>query len=329
MTFSDLRQEATPRPILLRQEGQTAILALLCMITLCGFVALVASMGRLVIEKIRLQNAADLSAFSGAAVQAAGLNALARLNESIKKDVDYFAEDDDDDDNVYDSKKNAKDEIDKRTETHKENILSIVRSYAKVARLTAGEVAENNFPGATVYQIGVQIDPDSLDTEELRQVTIKNSASMRYWYWKHDHKDKDDSTYTPKLLYHKPLSHTAFWARLEATIKSPALPALFFRDNPDGIVLTADSMASPYDGHTGTPSETDLKNCRPEYRVKFTPINHPSLKFITPGENHRLVQMYPQIVKAGQYVVLKARDGQLRDILAPSIDPSERKDYAH
>jgi hypothetical protein len=300
------------------------------MITLFGFVALVASMGRLVVEKIRLQSAADLSAFSGAAIQAAGLNELARINEKIRDDIDYFERGE----KTYRSEEAGEDAIERRMKQRVEEVIKQVRAYAQRARLRAGEAARHNYPGVEAYQVGVQVDPDSDDAsmtrEELRRFAARNDKGTNIkFYYRDDDGDRRRGSHDPDFLYHRPLSNTAFWARLEATIKPPALPSVFFLDAPDGILLTADSMASPYDGHTGRPSGKNLRDCRPEYRVKFTPINHRDLTLTVPSSRHFLVHNFRGVVQAGKYIVFRAEGTDIRDVVAPSVDPGVRRLYAH
>jgi hypothetical protein len=201
MTSSERRGQPPALAILRGQGGQTAILALLCMITLFGFVALVASMGRLVVEKIRLQSAADLSAFSGAAIQAAGLNELARINEKIRDDIDYFERGE----KTYRSQEAGEDAIERRMKQRVEEVIKQVRAYAQRARLRAGEAARHNYPGVEAYQVGVQVDPDSDDAsmtrEELRRFAARNDKGTNIkFYYRDDDGDRRRGSHDPDFL---------------------------------------------------------------------------------------------------------------------------------
>jgi len=70
------------------QEGSITVMTALLMPTLVLMIMLVMNIGQLVFEKIRLQNVVDAVAYSAATVQAAGLNEIADLNKSAKKE--YF-----------------------------------------------------------------------------------------------------------------------------------------------------------------------------------------------------------------------------------------------
>lgn len=87
-----------PRPECLRsrrragQRGQAAVLIALGLFTLVVFTALATNLGILVNEKIRIQNTADLAAYSGAYQQGLRLNAIAGLNKAIQDTVLYCRE---------------------------------------------------------------------------------------------------------------------------------------------------------------------------------------------------------------------------------------------
>lgn len=72
-----------------RERGQAAVLIALGMFTLVIFTALATNMGILVNERIRIQNTADLAAYSGAYQQATRMNAMAGLNRAIQGVVHY------------------------------------------------------------------------------------------------------------------------------------------------------------------------------------------------------------------------------------------------
>lgn len=71
------------------QRGQAAVLIALGLFTLVVFTALATNLGILVNEKIRIQNTADLAAYSGAYQQGLRLNAIAGLNKAIQDTVLY------------------------------------------------------------------------------------------------------------------------------------------------------------------------------------------------------------------------------------------------
>ncbi len=70
------------------QKGSITVMVALLLPTLVLMIMLVADIGQLIFEKIRLQNVADACAYSAATVQAAGLNEIADLNYSAEKE--YF-----------------------------------------------------------------------------------------------------------------------------------------------------------------------------------------------------------------------------------------------
>ena len=75
MTKSLLRQT--------RRAGQAAVLIALSLFSLIVFVAFATNMGILVNDKIRIQNAADMGAYSAAYREAQVLNELTRINREI------------------------------------------------------------------------------------------------------------------------------------------------------------------------------------------------------------------------------------------------------
>ncbi len=65
------------------RRGQAAVLIALCMFSLVVFLAFATNMGILVNDKIRIQNAADMGAYSAAYREAQVLNRLTRINQEI------------------------------------------------------------------------------------------------------------------------------------------------------------------------------------------------------------------------------------------------------
>ena len=65
------------------EKGQVLVLALLLIIPLLLFTVLVFGMGRMIDERIRLQNAIDSAALNAAIWQARGLNVITDLNYPI------------------------------------------------------------------------------------------------------------------------------------------------------------------------------------------------------------------------------------------------------
>lgn len=65
------------------RQGQAAVLIALCMFSLVVFLAFATNMGILVNDKIRIQNAADMGAYSAAYREAQVLNRLTRINQEI------------------------------------------------------------------------------------------------------------------------------------------------------------------------------------------------------------------------------------------------------
>ena len=66
-----------------RESGQSAVLIALLMIVLTVIIAFTTNLGTIATERMVLQNAADLSAFSAAATQAGELNKLRERNQQI------------------------------------------------------------------------------------------------------------------------------------------------------------------------------------------------------------------------------------------------------
>ncbi|MBI3593475.1 MAG: Tad domain-containing protein [Nitrospirae bacterium] len=65
------------------QKGSIFIFSLFTILVLTGFLAIVANGGYLITNKIQIQNAVDSAAYSGAVVQARGLNTLSALNQTL------------------------------------------------------------------------------------------------------------------------------------------------------------------------------------------------------------------------------------------------------
>jgi len=70
-----------------RRGGQMAVVIAMVLFTLVIFVAFATNMGILVNDRIRMQNATDLGAYSGAYTQAAALNELAYINDQIIQEL--------------------------------------------------------------------------------------------------------------------------------------------------------------------------------------------------------------------------------------------------
>ncbi|MHB8481826.1 MAG: pilus assembly protein TadG-related protein [Nitrospiria bacterium] len=67
------------------QKGSILILSIFGIFIFAGFLAFIANTGFLIVNKIQMQNAVDSSAYSGAVVQARGLNVLSSLNQSLEE----------------------------------------------------------------------------------------------------------------------------------------------------------------------------------------------------------------------------------------------------
>lgn len=74
------------------ERGQAAVLISLGLFCLVVFTALATNLGILVNEKVRIQNTADLAAYSGAYQQGVRLNAIAGLNKAVQNVVYYCRE---------------------------------------------------------------------------------------------------------------------------------------------------------------------------------------------------------------------------------------------
>src|SRR3954453_13769139 len=72
------------------EKGQASIMIGMILLTFILFFAFVVNTGMLVNAKINLQNAADLPAYSGAAVQARQLNTAAYLNYEMRRQYKKF-----------------------------------------------------------------------------------------------------------------------------------------------------------------------------------------------------------------------------------------------
>jgi hypothetical protein len=68
----------------LNQNGSMIILSIFVIFILIVFMALAVNAGYLITHKIQMQNAVDSSAYSGAVIQARGLNLLSALNQSLE-----------------------------------------------------------------------------------------------------------------------------------------------------------------------------------------------------------------------------------------------------
>ena len=65
------------------ERGQAAVLSALVMFTMVVFVAMATNMGILTSDRIRIQNAADATAYAGAITQAQRMNVISRFNGAI------------------------------------------------------------------------------------------------------------------------------------------------------------------------------------------------------------------------------------------------------
>ncbi len=72
------------------ERGQASIMIALMMVTFITFFAFVVNTGMLVNAKINLQNAADVAAYAGAAVQARQLNQIGFLNYEMRRQYKKF-----------------------------------------------------------------------------------------------------------------------------------------------------------------------------------------------------------------------------------------------
>src|SRR3954466_6254455 len=72
------------------ENGQASIMIGMILLTFILFFAFVVNTGMLVNAKINLQNAADLAAYAGAAVQARQLNNAAFLNYEMRRQYKKF-----------------------------------------------------------------------------------------------------------------------------------------------------------------------------------------------------------------------------------------------
>ena len=77
----------TKRSSIRARGGQAAVLIALCMFSLVVFLAFATNMGILVNDKIRIQNAADMGAYSAAYREAQILNRLTRINQEILQEA--------------------------------------------------------------------------------------------------------------------------------------------------------------------------------------------------------------------------------------------------
>src|SRR3954466_15164229 len=72
------------------ENGQASIMIGMILLTFILFFAFVVNTGMLVNAKINLQNAADLAAYAGAAVQARQLNQISYLNYEMRRQYKKF-----------------------------------------------------------------------------------------------------------------------------------------------------------------------------------------------------------------------------------------------
>src|ERR1700761_7176658 len=72
------------------QKGQISIIIVVMITTFILLFAFVVNTGMLVNAKINLQNAADLAAYAGAAVQARQLNQISFLNYEMRRQYKKF-----------------------------------------------------------------------------------------------------------------------------------------------------------------------------------------------------------------------------------------------
>ncbi len=80
------QHEAVTQP----QSGQVSLMMGMMMLTFIVFFAFVINVGMLVNAKINLQNAADMAAYSGAAVQARQLNHISLLNYEMRRQLKKY-----------------------------------------------------------------------------------------------------------------------------------------------------------------------------------------------------------------------------------------------
>ena len=73
-----------------REKGQASIMMGMMMLTFVLFFAFVVNTGMLVNAKINLQNAADLAAYAGAAVQARQMTTISYLNYEMRRQYKKF-----------------------------------------------------------------------------------------------------------------------------------------------------------------------------------------------------------------------------------------------
>src|SRR5690348_8001083 len=72
------------------EKGQASLMVGIMMLTLLFFFCFVVNVGMLVNAKINLQNAADMAAYAGAAVQARQLNRISYLNYEMRRQFKKF-----------------------------------------------------------------------------------------------------------------------------------------------------------------------------------------------------------------------------------------------
>src|SRR6478736_3912972 len=85
------RVNGGPRQVGLRSaRGQASIMIGMMMLTFMLFFAFVVNTGVLVNAKINLQNAADMAAYAGAAVQARQLTQISYLNYEMRRQYKKF-----------------------------------------------------------------------------------------------------------------------------------------------------------------------------------------------------------------------------------------------
>jgi len=274
------------RSALRRQDGQALVLVLLTFVALIGFAALVVNVGHLVIAKVRLQNAADLTAFSAATIQARALNLMAKNNRDMEKIVKKWRSGD----KKFDSVKQAEESIESECRAAAKDMKKLNGAYARWSLSVASEVGEYNFPGSEVFQVGIQkvkwesgspkVHPyiarmnQGVDKVKLEYHLKKKPHEPRYY--------KSTSPYVTLASSTASTTNAVFWARLKANLT--AFPWQVSGMEKYLPALVADSMAQPFGGHLGRPQGNgDITGVHRAYEVKFTRISHPDLKTFFEG----------------------------------------------
>lgn len=296
--------------MLCRDGGQAVVLVLLTVVALIGFAALVVNVGHLVIAKVRLQNAADLTAFSAAAFQAEAMNKIARLNLKAHDKVQDWRNGHP----TFHSKTDGKNSIEASIAKQLDAVEKINYKAAVKALEVAAEVGRANYPGAAVSQVGFQRVKGSSGSWQPNDNVLwlkpdPERISLQYYYYdSRGHKTKVTKRFDNPYPAWK--STAMFWARLQAPL--PPMPWLAEGFKEPLPVLTAESMAQPYNGHLGRVSGMgDLAYASDSYEVKFAPIGHLRLKSSSPY---------------GYFVYAAAPS---RGLTGEIVSESMRRTYAH